>query len=112
MIRIHINFVTEFFIEHEIMIKNCIESFFIDFCEKNSNAYISVHSFSIAISTAFITSPAERYISAAALGSLTFFAHSAFFRINDFLSTLLSDFTNSYSSIKNNTGTHNKYGNA
>lgn len=49
-------------------------------------AYISDQLFSAANSTAFSTSPMDRYISAAAFGSLMLLAHSAFFKIKDLLS--------------------------
>ena len=49
-------------------------------------AYISDQLFAAANSTAFSTSPMDRYISAAAFGSLILFAHSAFFSIRDLLS--------------------------
>jgi hypothetical protein len=42
---------------------------------------MSIQPFSATISIAFIVSPADRYISAAARGSLMLFAQSAFIRV-------------------------------
>lgn len=69
---------------------------YVEQSSRENRTHISDQRFSTAISTAFATSPAERYISTAVFGSFTFFAHSAFFRISDFVSPAFSDFTNSF----------------
>lgn len=61
----------------------------------SKSTYISTQPLSPIISIALWVSPADRYISAAALGSLMFRAQSAFFLISAFRSTLSPEPKNS-----------------